>query len=90
MEAKTYIDPKGSASIIQQTKDALSELMQGRTAYGEWMRHLLVNDRPPRGKCSAYFQSNANLRKALAGTSEARTKRRSILAKLKIGSYVKK
>jgi hypothetical protein len=41
MEAKTYIDPKGSASIIQQTKNALSELMQGRTAYGEWMKHLL-------------------------------------------------
>lgn len=88
MEAKTYIDPKGSASIIQQTKNALSELMQGRTAYGEWMKHLLVNDRPPRGKCSAYFQSNANLRKALAGTSEARTKQRSILAKLKIDNHI--
>lgn len=85
-----FIDPKGSASIIMQMKTTLSELMKGRIAYGEWMKHLLVNDRPPRGKCSAYFQKNSNLRKALAGTSKARRKRREILAKLKIDSHIGK
>jgi hypothetical protein len=90
MEAETYIDPKGSASIMQQSKNALSELMQGRTAFGEWIKHLLINEKPPRGKCSKYFQKNANLRKALAGTSEARTKRRSILAKLQIDGHINK
>ncbi len=90
MESKTYIDPKGSAYIRQQTKNALSELMEGRTAYGEWIKHLLINEKPPRGKCAAYFQKNANLRKVLAGTSEARTKQRSILAKLKLVGHIKK
>lgn len=85
-----YVDPKGSASVILQAKRTLSELMKGRIAYGEWMKHLLVNDTPPRGKCSAYFQKHANLRKALAGTSKARKKQRSIFARIKIDGVTSK
>lgn len=88
MEAETYIDPKGSASLTVRMNSTLSELMQGRIAYGEWMKHLFVNDKPPRGKCSAYFKKNADLRPALAGTSKARRKQREILAKIKIDRYI--
>lgn len=88
MEAETFVDPKGSASLMMQTKSTLSELMKGRIAYGEWMKHLLVNEMPPRGKCSAYFKKNADLRQALAGTSEARWKQRSILAKMQIDGRI--
>ena len=88
MEAKTYRDQKGSASLMMQMKSTLSEVMQGRTAYGEWMKHLLVNDMSPRGKCSAHFKKNADLRTALAGTSKAREKQRLILAKLKIDGHI--
>ena len=43
MEAETYIDPKGSASLTVRMKSTLSELMQGRIAYGEWMKHLFIS-----------------------------------------------
>lgn len=83
-----FIDPKGSASVMMKVKNTFSELMQGRIAYGEWMKHLLVNDKPPRGKCSAYFKKNADLRQALAGTSVTRWKQRSIMAKMKIDGHI--
>lgn len=52
------IDLKGDPKIQQ----ALKFYVRGQTAYGEWFKRQGEKDRPPRGSCAKFFDSQKNPR----------------------------
>jgi hypothetical protein len=56
-----FFDAKGDHSI----SEGLQFLTRGQLPFGEWMKKLGAQDRPPRGRCSKFFSANQKLRRSI-------------------------